>query len=73
MSKDNLDGCDDITLISAFFLLKVSGQSSTITGTYAVLASGQSSTITGTYAGQYIMQNIKYIYIFKIYWNTYKI
>ena len=32
------------------------GRSSSIVYGVALLASGQSSTITGTYAGQYIMQ-----------------
>jgi Mn2+/Fe2+ NRAMP family transporter len=34
----------------------VLGKSSAIVYGVALLASGQSSTITGTYAGQYIMQ-----------------
>ncbi|XP_017243780.1 metal transporter Nramp6.1 [Daucus carota subsp. sativus] len=57
MSQDNLDRCGDITLNSASFLLKnVLGKSSSTVYAIALLASGQSSTITGTYAGQYIMQ-----------------
>jgi Mn2+/Fe2+ NRAMP family transporter len=34
----------------------VLGKSSAIVYGVALLASGQSSTITGTYAGQYVMQ-----------------
>ncbi|KAK1361366.1 hypothetical protein POM88_045840 [Heracleum sosnowskyi] len=46
-----------MTLNSASFLLKkVLGKSSSTLYAIALLASGQSSTITGTYAGQYIMQ-----------------
>ncbi|KAF3447018.1 hypothetical protein FNV43_RR12198 [Rhamnella rubrinervis] len=49
--------CKDLTLNSASFLLQnVLGRSSKIIYAIALLASGQSSTITGTYAGQYIMQ-----------------
>ncbi|KAG6525643.1 metal transporter Nramp5-like [Zingiber officinale] len=57
LSADDADRCDDLTLNSASFLLKnVLGKSSSIVYGIALLASGQSSTITGTYAGQYIMQ-----------------
>ncbi|KAI3464542.1 hypothetical protein Pfo_021205 [Paulownia fortunei] len=57
ISKDNIDRCNDLTLNSASFLLKnVLGRSSSTVYAIALLASGQSSTITGTYAGQYIMQ-----------------
>lgn len=57
MTKDNLDRCGDLTLNSASFLLQnVLGKSSSTVYAIALLASGQSSTITGTYAGQYIMQ-----------------
>ncbi|XP_048431066.1 metal transporter Nramp5-like [Pyrus x bretschneideri] len=60
--KDN-DTCSDLTLNSASFLLQnVLGRSSKILYAIALLASGQSSTITGTYAGQFVMQgflNIK--------------
>ncbi|KAH7663688.1 natural resistance-associated macrophage protein [Dioscorea alata] len=63
LSQDNADKCSNLTLNSASFLLKnVLGKSSSIVYAIALLASGQSSTITGTYAGQYIMQgflNIK--------------
>ncbi|KAJ3683476.1 hypothetical protein LUZ60_013703 [Juncus effusus] len=49
--------CDNLTLNSAPFLLKnILGKSSSIVYAIALLASGQSSTITGTYAGQYVMQ-----------------
>ncbi|THU67711.1 hypothetical protein C4D60_Mb05t27600 [Musa balbisiana] len=57
LSSDDSDRCSDLTLNSASFLLKnVLGKSSSIVYGIALLASGQSSTITGTYAGQYIMQ-----------------
>ncbi|WCJ44396.1 Metal transporter Nramp5 [Euphorbia peplus] len=57
LSKENARQCDDLTLNSASFLLKnMLGKSSSILYAIALLASGQSSTITGTYAGQYIMQ-----------------
>ncbi|GAA0167828.1 secondary carrier transporter [Lithospermum erythrorhizon] len=57
LSQENLDSCGDLTLNSASFLLKnVLGKSSSTVYAIALLASGQSSTITGTYAGQYIMQ-----------------
>ncbi|MQM03929.1 hypothetical protein Taro_036712 [Colocasia esculenta] len=59
LSRDNADICSDLTLNSASFLLKdVLGRSSSTVYAIALLASGQSSTITGTYAGQYIMQVI---------------
>ncbi|RVX15877.1 Metal transporter Nramp5 [Vitis vinifera] len=57
LSKENMDQCDDLNLNSASFLLKnVLGGSSKVVYAIALFASGQSSTITGTYAGQYIMQ-----------------
>ncbi|XP_075496867.1 metal transporter Nramp7.2-like [Primulina tabacum] len=57
LSQDNTDICQDLTLDSASFLLKnVLGKSSSTVYAMALLASGQSSTITGTYAGQFIMQ-----------------
>lgn len=57
LSKENTDICQDLTLNSASFLLKnVLGKSSSTVYAIALLASGQSSTITGTYAGQFIMQ-----------------
>ncbi|KAJ4809563.1 Metal transporter Nramp5 [Rhynchospora pubera] len=63
ISPDNAEKCNDLTLNSSSFLLKnVLGKSSSVIYAIALLASGQSSTITGTYAGQYVMQgflNIK--------------
>ncbi|KAK4490133.1 hypothetical protein RD792_000790 [Penstemon davidsonii] len=57
ISKDDKNRCSDLTLNSASFLLKnVLGKSSSTVYAIALLASGQSSTITGTYAGQFIMQ-----------------
>ncbi|XP_055834743.1 metal transporter Nramp5-like [Solanum dulcamara] len=57
LSDQNKESCSDITLNSASFLLKnVLGKSSSTVYAIALLASGQSSTITGTYAGQFIMQ-----------------
>ncbi|KAG6784136.1 hypothetical protein POTOM_009821 [Populus tomentosa] len=57
LSSENADRCGDLTLNSASFLLQnVLGKSSSKIYAIAVLASGQSSTITGTYAGQYIME-----------------
>ncbi|KAI3686935.1 hypothetical protein L1987_80625 [Smallanthus sonchifolius] len=57
LSSDALDRCNDLSLDSASFLLKnVLGKSSSTLYSIALLASGQSSTITGTYAGQFIMQ-----------------
>ncbi|XP_058727410.1 metal transporter Nramp7.2-like isoform X2 [Vicia villosa] len=57
LSKENAEHCNDLTINSASFLLKnVLGRSSSTIYAIALLASGQSSTITGTYAGQYIMQ-----------------
>lgn len=57
LSKDDTQRCGDLTLNSASFLLQnVLGKSSSTIYAITLLASGQSSTITGTYAGQYIMQ-----------------
>ncbi|XP_056167601.1 metal transporter Nramp6.1-like [Syzygium oleosum] len=57
LSSENADRCSNLTLNSASFLLKnVLGRSGSTIYAIALLASGQSSTITGTYAGQYIMQ-----------------
>ncbi|KAL0438122.1 UNVERIFIED_CONTAM: Metal transporter Nramp5 [Sesamum latifolium] len=57
LSSETKDQCGDLTLNSASFLLKnVLGRSSSTVYAIALLASGQSSTITGTYAGQFIMQ-----------------
>ncbi|XP_030470976.1 metal transporter Nramp1 [Syzygium oleosum] len=50
-------GCQDLDLNKASFLLRnVLGRWSSKLFAIALLASGQSSTITGTYAGQYVMQ-----------------
>jgi Natural resistance-associated macrophage protein len=60
------------------------GKSSSVVYAIALLASGQSSTITGTYAGQYVMEvlltkyyttisnkkNTKFVYINYIQQNT---
>uniref|UniRef100_A0A7N0URI7 Uncharacterized protein n=1 Tax=Kalanchoe fedtschenkoi TaxID=63787 RepID=A0A7N0URI7_KALFE len=57
LSDGDSDICSDLTLNNASFLLQnVLGKSSSTLYAIALLASGQSSTITGTYAGQYIMQ-----------------
>ncbi|KAI4389192.1 hypothetical protein MLD38_001444 [Melastoma candidum] len=57
LSNENSDRCNNLNLNTASFLLKnVLGKSSSVLYAIALLASGQSSTITGTYAGQYIMQ-----------------
>ncbi|GMY06705.1 metal transporter nramp5, partial [Fagus crenata] len=57
ISNTTANQCGDLNLSSASFLLKnVLGRSSSILYGIALLASGQSSTITGTYAGQFIMQ-----------------
>ncbi|XP_054799123.1 metal transporter Nramp5-like [Prosopis cineraria] len=57
LSAQDAERCNDLSLDSASFLLKnVLGRSSSTVYAIALLASGQSSTITGTYAGQYIMQ-----------------
>ncbi|KAL3737325.1 hypothetical protein ACJRO7_026144 [Eucalyptus globulus] len=57
LSSYNASQCDNLALDSAAFLLKnVLGRSSSTVYAIALLASGQSSTITGTYAGQFIMQ-----------------
>ncbi|RVX23367.1 Metal transporter Nramp5 [Vitis vinifera] len=56
-SSQNKDHCEDITLESASFLLNNAlGNWSSKLYAVSLLASGQSSTVTGTYAGQYIMQ-----------------
>ncbi|KAH1057458.1 hypothetical protein J1N35_035523 [Gossypium stocksii] len=57
ISSANQKRCNDLNLNSASFLLEnVLGKSSKALYAVALLASGQSSTITGTYAGQFIMQ-----------------
>ncbi|CAL5384873.1 unnamed protein product [Camellia sinensis] len=57
ISQEASNQCSNITLNSVSFLLKnVLGKSSSTLYAIALLASGQSSTITGTYAGQFVMQ-----------------
>ncbi|KGN47700.1 metal transporter Nramp5 [Cucumis sativus] len=57
VTQTTADQCSDITLNSASFLLQnVLGKSSSTIYAIALFASGQSSSITGTYAGQFIMQ-----------------
>nr|AXZ95673.1 natural resistance-associated macrophage protein 5 splice variant [Theobroma cacao] len=57
LSSEDQDRCSNLTLDSASFMLQhVLGKSSSTLYAVALLASGQSSTITGTYAGQFIMQ-----------------
>ncbi|KAF7132893.1 hypothetical protein RHSIM_Rhsim09G0015600 [Rhododendron simsii] len=65
------DQCSNITLNSASFLLQnVLRKSSSTIYAIALLASGQSSTITCTYAGQFIMQvqNISCLIIYSPYY-----
>ncbi|KAF7135769.1 hypothetical protein RHSIM_Rhsim08G0206700 [Rhododendron simsii] len=57
LNPDDEKNCEDLDLNKASFLLKnVLGSWSSKLFAIALLASGQSSTITGTYAGQYVMQ-----------------
>ncbi|KAL3617711.1 Metal transporter nramp1 [Castilleja foliolosa] len=57
LNSDDLKSCKNLDLNEASFLLKnVLGNWSSKLFAVALLASGQSSTITGTYAGQYVMQ-----------------
>lgn len=57
LNPDDKKSCQDLDLNKASFLLKnVLGKNSSKFFAIALLASGQSSTITGTYAGQYVMQ-----------------
>nr|GMD58313.1 metal transporter Nramp5-like isoform X1 [Ipomoea batatas] len=57
VSADEKAHCNEITLDSAAFLLKDSlGKWSSKLYAVSLLASGQSSSVTGTFAGQYIMQ-----------------
>ncbi|KAH9309156.1 hypothetical protein KI387_037067, partial [Taxus chinensis] len=57
LSPEDTDNCNNLDLNKSAFLLKhVLGQWSSKVFAVALLASGQSSTITGTYAGQYVMQ-----------------
>ncbi|TKY64626.1 Metal transporter Nramp6 [Spatholobus suberectus] len=57
LSAEDQNNCQDLDLNKASFLLRnVMGKWSSKLFAIALLASGQSSTITGTYAGQYVMQ-----------------
>ncbi|XAR50473.1 hypothetical protein NMG60_11004810 [Bertholletia excelsa] len=57
LNQDDQQNCENLDLNKASFLLKnVLGSWSSKLFAIALLASGQSSTITGTYAGQYVMQ-----------------
>lgn len=57
LSPEDQLNCQNLDLNKASFLLKnVLGNWSSKLFAVALLASGQSSTITGTYAGQYVMQ-----------------
>ncbi|XP_031381798.1 metal transporter Nramp6-like isoform X1 [Punica granatum] len=57
LNQHDQASCRDLDLNEASFLLKnVLGSWSSKLFAVALLASGQSSTITGTYAGQYVMQ-----------------
>ncbi|EOA40144.1 hypothetical protein CARUB_v10008854mg [Capsella rubella] len=57
LSPEDRASCEDLDLNKASFLLRnVVGKWSSKLFAIALLASGQSSTITGTYAGQYVMQ-----------------
>ncbi|KAJ4843979.1 Metal transporter nramp1 [Turnera subulata] len=57
INAEDRASCKDLDLNKASFLLKnVLGSWSSKLFAVALLASGQSSTITGTYAGQYVMQ-----------------
>ncbi|CAM8993462.1 unnamed protein product [Rhodiola kirilowii] len=57
LSDEDKMNCSDLDLNKASFLLRnVLGKWSSKLFAIALLASGQSSTITGTYAGQYVMQ-----------------
>ncbi|XP_040949585.1 metal transporter Nramp1 isoform X2 [Gossypium hirsutum] len=59
LNQEDRDSCEDLDLNKASFLLRnVLGSWSSKLFAVALLASGQSSTITGTYAGQYVMQMI---------------
>ncbi|KAK9677310.1 hypothetical protein RND81_11G135400 [Saponaria officinalis] len=57
LNLEDQHSCEDLDLNKASFLLRnVLGNWSSKLFGIALLASGQSSTITGTYAGQYVMQ-----------------
>ncbi|TYK06515.1 metal transporter Nramp5-like [Cucumis melo var. makuwa] len=58
VAQTTADQCSDITLNSASFLLQnVLGKSSSTIYAIALFASGQSSSITGTYAGIFGLEN----------------
>lgn len=57
LNMEDQNSCEDLDLNKASFLLRnVLGSWSSKLFAFALLASGQSSTITGTYAGQFVMQ-----------------
>ncbi|XWS20530.1 hypothetical protein CRYUN_Cryun31cG0109100 [Craigia yunnanensis] len=57
LNPEDQASCEDLDLNKASFLLRnFLGNWSSKLFAIALLASGQSSTITGTYAGQYVMQ-----------------
>jgi len=57
LSPEDSNNCGNLDLNKSSFLLRhVLGNWSSKVFAIALLASGQSSTITGTYAGQYVMQ-----------------
>lgn len=57
LSPEDVKNCGDLDLNKSSFLLKhVLGNGSSSLFAIALLASGQSSSITGTFAGQFIMQ-----------------
>ncbi|XP_056849620.1 metal transporter Nramp1 isoform X3 [Raphanus sativus] len=57
LTNEDRAKCENLDLNKASFLLRnVVGKWSSKLFAIALLASGQSSTITGTYAGQYVMQ-----------------
>ncbi|XP_042515401.1 metal transporter Nramp6-like isoform X2 [Macadamia integrifolia] len=62
LSQEDQTGCKNLDLNKASFLLRnVLGSFSSKLFAVALLASGQSSTITGTYAGQYVMQGFLHL------------
>ncbi|PNX82406.1 metal transporter Nramp6-like protein, partial [Trifolium pratense] len=64
LNEEDRMSCQDLDLNKASFLLRnVLGKWSSKLFGVALLASGQSSTITGTYAGQYVMQVDSFMFI----------
>ncbi|XP_043688025.1 metal transporter Nramp6-like isoform X2 [Telopea speciosissima] len=62
LSQEDQTGCKNLDLNKASFLLRnVLGSFSSKLFAVALLASGQSSTITGTYAGQFVMQGFLHL------------